>query len=152
MPKRAPAAVRPVRADRVLERNVVRRGRWRLALWTGVIALVVMPWWSFQDHTHWARVRWIPFVSLPFSVGDILRNFLLYLPWGYLYARQPREARRSVWRAAGYALALSVTTEATQLWSHGRFPSTTDVICNVAGAWGGAVWARRRTSTRKPPE
>jgi VanZ family protein len=46
----------------------------------------------------------------------------------------------------------SVATEATQLLSHGRFPSTTDVTCNVAGAWGGAVWAHTRTQAQKPPE
>lgn len=144
--------VLPAQAARLLERNAVRRGRRLLALWTGLVVLVVVPWGSFQDHTHWARVGWVPFLSLPVSVGDILRNILLYLPWGYLYARQPHDARGSVWRAAGYALALSVATEATQLLSHGRFPSTTDVTCNVAGAWGGAVWAHTRTQARKPPD
>jgi glycopeptide antibiotics resistance protein len=36
-----------------------------------------------------------------------------------------------------------VSVEALQIYSHERFPSTTDVVCNVAGAVAAAVMARR---------
>jgi VanZ family protein len=47
------------------------------------------------------------------------------------------------------AFAVSVCTEATQLFSQRRFPSLTDVASNVAGAYVGAQWAlswRRRSA------
>ena len=122
--------------------------RMQFGVWTALIVLIVLPWTSYVGHTHWARVAWIPFVSPPVPVGDIVRNVLLYLPWGYLYVRQSRKSRGAIFRALGYAMALSVATEATQLFSHGRFPSSTDVTCNVAGAWIGGRWARRRAVAR----
>ena len=35
-------------------------------------------------------------------------------------------------------------TEASQSYSHGRFPSATDVTCNLFGAFAGAGYARRK--------
>jgi glycopeptide antibiotics resistance protein len=124
--------------------------RVRFSIWTALIVVVVVPWASFVGHIHWDRIAWIPFVSPPVRVGDIVRNFLLYLPWGYLYVRQTRTLGGAVRRALAYGLALSVATEATQLLSHSRFPSCTDVTCNVAGAWIGARWAYRRAAERRP--
>jgi glycopeptide antibiotics resistance protein len=126
----------------------MRHGRLLLAIWTILIVLLVVPWASFQDHAHWSRVAWVPFVSPPLKSGDVVRNLLLYLPWGYLFVRSGRSGA-SAWRIAGCALALSLATEATQVMSHGRFPSFTDVTCNVAGAWMGArLAARWRRSDR----
>ena len=121
----------------------MRHGRLLFSLWTAVIILLVVPWASVQDHAHWTRVAWVPFVSPPVKAGDVIRNVLLYVPWGYLLARHVRPAGISAWRVAGFAFIVSLATEATQLMSHGRFPSATDVACNVAGAWGGALWAVR---------
>lgn len=133
-----------------MRRCAKRSTRTLFALWTGLIILLVVPWSSFQNHTHWERVAWVPFLSPPVRPGDILRNVLLYLPWGYFYARRRYDARLSWW-AAICALALSAVTEATQLWSHARFPSLTDVTCNVAGAWIGGVWAALRPGAPQPP-
>jgi glycopeptide antibiotics resistance protein len=110
-----------------------------LLLWTGAILVAVVPW-DLQNHTHWAKVCWIPFVTPPVKTSDIVANLLLYLPWGFCFARRRAAPVRIGWVVA-YAAALSIATEATQLFSHTRFPSATDVTCNVAGAWLGAVIA-----------
>jgi hypothetical protein len=53
-----------------------------LILSIGVIALVVVPWGDFQGHTHWAKVGWIPFVSPPVRLRDMVANLLLFAPFG----------------------------------------------------------------------
>jgi glycopeptide antibiotics resistance protein len=108
--------------------------------------LVVLPWAGFQDHTHWQRVAWIPFVSPPVKVADVLVNILLYVPWGYIYVRQMPEQLGRPWLVLLFAATLSIATEAAQLYSHGRFPSATDATCNVMGAWAGGWYARRKAS------
>jgi VanZ family protein len=45
--------------------------------------------------------------------------------------------------AAGVALALSLAGEAVQIYTHSRFPSATDVVCNVIGAVAGAFLVGR---------
>ena len=123
--------------------ELVKQRRWYFALWTGVIVLAVMPWFNFQSHSHWQRVGWIPFVSPPVKLRDIVVNALLYAPWGYFWARQRRDPSRAVWPVVVLAAALSIATEASQSYSHGRFPSATDVTCNLIGAFAGAEYARR---------
>lgn len=119
-----------------------RRARVALALWIGVILFVVTPWYGIRDHSHWANVQWIPFVSPPVRLRDIVANTLFYVPFGYFYVRAMR--RGEVWHAVATALLLSAMTELTQVYSHGRFPSTTDLLCNSTGAYFGAIWAARR--------
>jgi glycopeptide antibiotics resistance protein len=109
-------------------------------LWTGLILLVVLPWANYQNHAHWPRVAWIPFVSPPLKLRDVAVNVALYWPWGFFGARW----MRSPWAVVLLAAALSLATEASQLYSHGRFPSATDFTCNVIGACAGAMHARRR--------
>jgi glycopeptide antibiotics resistance protein len=121
----------------------VRQGWWPLALWTGLIVLVVFPWFHYQNHTHWQRVAWIPFVSPPIKIRDIVVNLLLYAPWGYFGARAMRS--RQVWVVVALAAMLSLVTEWSQLYSHGRFPSATDLTCNILGACAGAMYERSRT-------
>ena len=119
------------------------RGYLPLVAWTGLILLVVLPWASFQSHTHWQRVAWIPFVSPPIKARDVLVNILLYVPWGYFYVRHMPEQLRRPWLVAVFAAVLSLATEAAQLYSHGRFPSATDATCNALGAYLGAWYARK---------
>ena len=121
------------------------RGRWPFGLWTGLIVLVVMPWANFQNHSHWQRVAWIPFVSPPVKVRDVVVNLLLYVPWGYFGARWMRDRPQCVWIIVALAATLSILTEASQLYSHGRFPSATDLMCNILGAYAGATIARSRS-------
>ena len=112
--------------------------------WTALILVVVLPWAGFQDHAHWQRVAWVPFVSPPVKVRDVLANVLLYAPWGYLYIRHMPQALRQPWLVLVSAAMLSIVSEAAQIYSHGRFPSATDATCNVIGACVGAWHARRK--------
>ena len=119
------------------------RGRGPFLLWTVLILIAVVPWVGYQNHSHWQGVGWIPFVSAEVRLRDVAVNLLLYAPWGYFSARSVRVAARRTWLVVVLAAALSITTEASQVYSHGRFPSATDVTCNVIGALAGALYARR---------
>jgi glycopeptide antibiotics resistance protein len=107
----------------------------------GWVALVVSllagfvadyPWGDWVGHTHWAKVGWIPFYSWPVRPFDILQNLLLFSPVGVASALAVR--RRPALVAALLTLPVAFAGEATQLYSHGRFPSSTDLVNNVAGA------------------
>ncbi len=124
--------------------NRMTRNAVPLLAWTALILLVVLPWASFQPHTHWQSVGWIPFVSPPIKARDVLVNILLYVPWGYFYVRHMPEQLRRLWLVVVFAAVLSLATEAAQLYSHGRFPSATDAACNVLGAYVGGWQARRK--------
>ena len=113
-----------------------------------LIALGTFPF-DLQDHPHWYKVAWVPFTTGIVRPHDILVNVALYLPLGFsLQAGTIRDRRLLV---AIVALAFSTLLEFTQVWSHWRFPSATDVATNVAGALVGAAWARRRLRAIAPP-
>jgi uncharacterized protein (TIGR03790 family) len=109
------------------------------------------PWGDFQGHTHWHNVGWIPFVSPPVRPGDIALNLLLFLPLGVFAARRVRAPGSALAHSALIAFVVSVIGEWTQVYSHTRFPSATDVACNVGGALLGTalvVYARRTSTSR----
>jgi glycopeptide antibiotics resistance protein len=117
--------------------------RWLLVAWIAAIVAVTAPWTSYQPHSHWYRVTWIPFTS-PIRPLDLALNMLLYMPLGVL--RGPRSApvrRRDMLIVAASAFLLSAATELTQVYSHGRDPTATDVVSNVLGALLGLLLARR---------
>ncbi len=113
------------------------RYRSRLIIWTIFIGVCVVPWMDLQNHSHWSKVQWIPFVTPPIKVIDIVVNVALYMPFGYWFIRWAGRKRSLL--AVVSAASLSLATEWTQLYSHSRFPSLTDVTCNVVGAIVG-VW------------
>lgn len=125
-----------------MEKVITRR---RLLVFTGLVlsgTLLVAagyPWGDMVGHTHWSRVRWIPFSSWPLPPLDIAGNLLLGLPLGIVaglsFTRGPVVA-------GAIALTLSLSIESMQLYSHGRFPSATDVLCNVTGAVVAATLVR----------
>jgi glycopeptide antibiotics resistance protein len=122
-------------------------------LWTAVIILGVVPWGDFQGHTHWTKVAWIPFVTRPWKFTDIMRNVLLYVPLGVCLGRMARG--RLLWIGLLLAAVLSIVTEATQLYSHYRWPSATDVVANLLGAVVGLYLTRirhERAASRLPQE
>jgi glycopeptide antibiotics resistance protein len=119
-------------------------GRWRVILWMVVIVVCVFPWLSLRDHSHWDRVQWIPFGTAPIKARDVVANLLLYVPLGYWWMRLGGTPR--AWRGVLVGFLLSVGTEIVQVYSHGRFPSATDVTCNTFGAWLGTGLAGRRAS------
>jgi glycopeptide antibiotics resistance protein len=119
-----------------------------LALWVGLILLAVTPWYGVQDHGHWERVEWMPFQTSPLRLRDIIANTLFYIPFGFLCLRALNVRARSVMRVVAAACLLSLMTEFSQVYSHGRFPSSTDLVCNTLGGWLGAVWADWRAGRR----
>ena len=110
-----------------------------LSISIGLVLVAGFPWGDLVGHTHWSRVNWIPFASR-FRPIDICGNLLLCVPLG---AVAGREFRRGVLIAGVTALALSLFVESMQLFSHLRFPSATDLFCNVVGGIAAAVVARR---------
>ena len=117
-----------------------------LVVSAGLVFAATYPWGDMVGHSHWTRVRWIPFKTGPFRLLDIAGNLLLCAPLGaaagYLFSR-------GVLAAALLSLAISVGAEASQVYSHTRFPSATDVLCNVAGAVAAAEVVRRRYLRRQ---
>ena len=127
-------------------RNKSRRifhARIGFGVWAAAIVAATVPWHDFVGHTHWQKVQWIPFVSPPVRLVDIVVNLLLYAPLGYEFIRASASRSRR-WHALTLAASLSLAIETSQLYSHSRFPSLQDVVCNVAGAWLGAIWAGRQ--------
>jgi hypothetical protein len=117
-----------------------------------VIAAAVVPWGDFQNHPHWGRVGWLPFVPSegPVRLRDVIANVILFLPLGAAIAWNATAS--SVYAAAAGA-AISMVAEATQIYSHGRFPSATDVVTNTCGAYVAATLTHRwrsRNSARSP--
>jgi len=112
-------------------------------IWSAVIVAATVPTTDFVSHTHWQKVQWIPFISPPVKLVDVVVNIGLYLPFGYTLARASGPRFRA-WRAVALAGVLSVTLEWSQLYSHSRFPSLQDVLCDVSGAWIGTWLASRR--------
>ena len=122
----------------------VFQARLAFGAWSTLIAAATLPWTSFVGHTHWQKVQWIPFISPPVRPFDILGNILLYVPFGYGFVRSSSRQVRAG-RAVVIAGTLSLAIEWSQLYSHARFPSLQDVVCNTVGAWLGASWAVRRS-------
>lgn len=121
--------------------------RYRLALWVLVIAGCTVPWFNMAWHAHWTRVAWIPLVSPPVRLRDIAVNLALYFPLGFFFSRDS-DWKRALGGSLVLGVVLSLSAETSQVFSHGRFPSMTDVAMNGAGALGGAVvgwmlWGRR---------
>jgi hypothetical protein len=71
------------------------------------------------------------------DLGDVVQNFVLYMPLGIALRRW------SVWRVAIVAGALSFLIESAQVWQLGRFASPVDLGINLAGAVVAAALSRR---------
>ena len=104
--------------------------------------------WDFQDHSHWNKVAWLPFVTGIVRPYDLLLNAALYLPLGYLVPARFR--RRGLAAVAGTAVVISGLLELTQVGSHVRFPSATDSVMNVVGSVAGAAVANWRANAIPP--
>lgn len=120
---------------------------WRLA-WglatTLVLLATVWPPWIFQGHPHWEQVAWVPLADPSGKPWELIANVLLFVPFGYAGARALRRELRGALLAVALAGLLSLTVEGAQVFAHGRFPSATDLVANLAGAAVGAGLARRQ--------
>jgi glycopeptide antibiotics resistance protein len=156
---RTPASARMIRRVEWADRgdSAPRRDWLYLILAALLVAAVVVPWTSFESDTrgHWVKVQWLPFVSRPSPasgvldelryVAEMVANVALYVPLGAAAYRLC-----GGWRTLILAAVLSAVTEYTQLYSHTRIPSTTDLVCNLAGAWMGVRLARRQPRASAP--
>jgi glycopeptide antibiotics resistance protein len=115
---------------------------WPFFLATLVLILAVTFPWDLQNHPHWQKVAWVPFATGIVRPIDLLGNAALYFPFGFFLPVRPRRARLLI--AAVLAALLAGSLEFSQVWSHWRFPSATDVAMNVAGSVAGAL-VRRAT-------
>jgi VanZ family protein len=108
--------------------------------WIAIVLLVSVPWTSYRLHAHWDSVVWVPFRSGVVNPVDVASNIVLYVPLGWWWAHvvRPGQIGRVVYAALS-AFFLSSVCEWSQVYSHGRFPSATDVAANTAGAVAGAV-------------
>ena len=131
-----------------------RVARLGLPLSIAIALAADFPWGDFQGHTHWHSVGWIPFVSPPVRPADILQNLLLFLPLGFFAALRTTSTFKGLRNAAVWASPVSFLGEWSQLYSHSRFPSATDLSSNVIGAVLGAsiawrVWSARGSRAAK---
>src|SRR5262245_36863565 len=106
-----------------------------LAIWFLLWARIGLPWRSFQPTPSFRRVELIPF-----QVGSprtYVLNVLIFVPLGVIGTRLGWQPRTVMLVAAG----TSALTEVSQLFSRGRYPSTTDLVLNATGAAIGIVMA-----------
>ncbi len=114
------------------DRSEVRtHGFWVMVAAASVIWLADFPWGDLQDHPHWDAVGWIPFVSPPLSGRDVAVNVLLGVPIGIAAGRRFRHGTTI---AILVTLGAALLGEWSQLYSHTRFPSATDIAANISGA------------------
>ncbi len=95
------------------------------------------------SYLDWLRQR---VMILSASLADVLANFFLLVPMGWLTAGALR--RHAVARTAALWLLLALLVEGLQVLLPGRFPALSDLVLNVLGATLGAAW-RSRAATRR---
>lgn len=83
----------------------------------------------------------LPFAWFSTSPSDLVLNFLLMVPMGFLTARALRNP--SVLGALAIWAPLVVLAESVQVFTPGRFPSVSDLLLNLAGIVAGSVVALR---------
>lgn len=99
------------------------------------------PWVGFTPHAQWHRVHFVPLADPADKFRDVAANVLLFVPFGYSAAGR-RKAKSGFLFAIGAAAAVSMTAEASQLFSTKRYPSATDVSAAVVGSAIGAAWRK----------
>ncbi len=89
----------------------------------------------------WHRVHLVPFTDPADKLTDLAVNLVLFVPFGWSFARRPGRLR---WLPLAAGL-VSTSAECSQLFSTVRYPSGTDVVYAIVGAMaGGAAAARLR--------
>jgi glycopeptide antibiotics resistance protein len=119
--------------------------RWRLppswVLWIPVVWLVSFPWSAMPaDPAASGGAHWIPFTDPADKPRDFILNTLLFVPFGYSFARWRRAWPLLATVAA--AAAVSLSAEALQILGTNRYPSGTDVVAAMTGALAGGLAVR----------
>jgi glycopeptide antibiotics resistance protein len=115
---------------------------------TAIVAVIVnvtmWPWSTFVGHSHWRLVEWVPF-SHGVRPLDIIANLVLFVPFGWALA--VGRARRAMPLIVLAGALLSMSIELLQVYCHGHFPTSTDVLTNTCGTWLGVLLARTTVRT-----
>ena len=119
--------------------NISRSALW--VWWIPLVWIVSSPWVGFTGKPQWHRVHLVPLGDPSDKPRDVLANVLLFVPFGYSAAGR-RSARSGFLFAIGAAAAVSLTAEASQLFSTQRYPSATDVSAAMVGAAIGAAFRK----------
>lgn len=123
-------------------------------VWAGAVLVVLLvtvwPPSALVSHPHWDRVTWIPFADGRHAPWQLPANVLLFLPFGYAGARALGCTRGRLILVLSLGAVLTLSVETIQLFSHGRFPSVTDLGANLVGAALGADLARRVSGRVRP--
>ncbi|HET7698564.1 MAG TPA: VanZ family protein [Vicinamibacterales bacterium] len=109
--------------------------------WIIVIAVASGPWFGIAPEPQWSRVTWIPFHGFEDRPRDMLVNVLLFVPFGWSFAKS-RPGMRGVLGAIAAAAAVSMAVEIPQLFFRLRDPSATDVLMALCGAAAGSLAAQ----------
>lgn len=123
-------------------------------LWTGlglfwvavIVAVTSAPWNNFETAPiNWPRINSIPYSDVRWGIGsikDVVQNLLLYIPFGYFFVKGREDRGRFLLLTVIiWAGALSIATEAAQIFQPRRYPSATDIVNNMAGALMGVGFA-----------
>ncbi len=125
--------------------------RWRLAcaLWVLVILWATTIYSNvFVGHSHWNLVQWVPSPGtgtwLEFAT-DVLANIGLFAPLGFTLGPAGLfPTRRRLVLATAVSLALSMSVELVQVYSHNRLGATSDLMANTLGGLVGAYLQMKR--------
>ena len=109
-------------------------------LWILVIAVASGPWFGIVREPQWSRVTWIPFAGFEDKPRDMLVNFLLFVPFGWSFAKS--RSRFAIPVAIAAAGLVSIAVELPQLFFRLRDPSATDVVMALCGAASGSLASR----------
>ena len=114
--------------------------RWpaRIPLWVWWIPVVLIASFplGLTSVPQWDRVHLVPFTDPADKVEDFAVNILLFVPFGYSFARN----RGLAWLPLAAGL-VSAVAELSQLFSTVRYPSGTDLAYAVVGAVIGGLVA-----------
>lgn len=121
--------------------------------WLAVLFLTpLFPLSNFVGHPHWEAIRWIPFQDFSFTprmLIDVIGNIAWFMICGYLlhyWMDADSSSFRSIATVVLIAASVSLSLEFFQVFCHNRFPSITDVICNIIGAGIGGYFSEQHHS------
>ena len=112
--------------------------RWpaRIPLWVWWIPVVLIASFplGLTATPQWDRIHLVPLTDPADKLEDLAANILLFVPFGYSFARD----RGLAWLPLAAGL-VSTVAELSQLFSTVRYPSGTDVFYAVVGALAGGL-------------
>jgi len=106
--------------------------------WILAIAVASGPWFGVVARPQWERVTWVPFHGFEDKPRDVLVNMLLFVPFGWSFAKS-RRGEIGTASAVAAAGIVSIAVEIPQLFYRLRDPSATDVVMALCGSAVGSL-------------